>query len=231
MSEKRLIVNRADDRVKQMTDFSHPIIKSYAQKCNADFKVLSHKADIQTDSKVDDWITVFRTMEIYNLFDQYDRILHLDSDVLIHPKSPNIFDVVPEDQVGVLFEDRGSRRPHRLECLANAQKQFGDIEWTRGYPNSGVLLASKQHRNIFTKINGQYYTEWGGCDVMHGYNIKKHGYEVFELSYNWNHMSMFSEEWNGCANKFKSYIIHYAGPQTGKLNKMKEDWPIFKGSY
>jgi len=39
----------------------------------------------------------------------------------------------------------------------------------------------------------------------------KLGFEVHELSYKWNHMTMFSEPWNGNADRFESYIVHYAG--------------------
>ena len=35
--------------------------------------------------------------------------------------------------------------------------------------------------------------------------------EVKQLDYRWNHMTMFSEPWNDNADRFESFIIHYAG--------------------
>ena len=40
---------------------------------------------------------------------------------------------------------------------------------------------------------------------------RKNNYKFYELSYKWNHMTMFSEKWNKKADRFDSCIIHYAG--------------------
>ncbi|MCP3968244.1 MAG: hypothetical protein GY718_18185, partial [Lentisphaerae bacterium] len=59
-----------------------------------------------------------------------------------------------------------------------------------------------------------YIPRWEGFgydDAFIGYLIKKLKFPVYELSYKWNHMQMFSEPWNDNANRFDSYVIHYAG--------------------
>ena len=38
---KLLVTTNSDDKVKEMTDFTHPIIKHFAKKWGADFKVIS----------------------------------------------------------------------------------------------------------------------------------------------------------------------------------------------
>ena len=45
---KKLIVTRADDNIKEMTNITFPLIEEYAKKCGADFKVLSHTPEINT---------------------------------------------------------------------------------------------------------------------------------------------------------------------------------------
>jgi hypothetical protein len=49
----------------------------------------------------------------------------------------------------------------------------------------------------------------------------------------WNHMTMFSEPWNGNANRFDSYIIHYAGKgvfdKTSRMEQIKSDKDIIYG--
>ena len=67
-----------------------------------------------------------------------------------------------------------------------------------------------------------------GIDDIHlGYQIHKMGFEIQELPFQWNHMTMFSEGWNGYANRFDSYIIHYAGAGTfdesNRTNQIKND--------
>jgi hypothetical protein len=64
---------------------------------------------------------------------------------------------------------------------------------------------------MFKKINGKL---WGGFGFDSGhlsYQIAANRIPFHDLGYRWNHMTMFSEDWNGNADRFKSYIIHYAG--------------------
>ena len=80
-----------------------------------------------------------------------------------------------------------------------------------GYTNAGTFVVSKQHKNIFTPHNGEYWLDWGSADLHLSYNIHKYGHKIYELDFKWNHMTLFSEPWNNNADRFQSYIIHYAG--------------------
>jgi hypothetical protein len=89
---------------------------------------------------------------------------------------------------------------------------FRPVGWYRGYINTGFVVFNKIHQPIFDPIeDGQYWTGWGSDDIHLGYQIHRFGFKVHELSYKWNHMTMFSEPWNGSPSRFDSYIIHYAG--------------------
>lgn len=204
---KKLITVRADDFIKEMTNITFPIIKSFAKKWNAEFIELNHEPPVMTDDNG----SYFRIMKLYDLFNDYDRILNFDADIIINKSCPNIFDVVPYEKVGSIYEDRGTRRENRLKRIASIQKDYGNIQWSTDYVNSGVFLTSKCHRDIFTTIDGKYYTGDGSDDVHLGYQIHKLKFPIFELSYKFNHMTMFSEKWNNYANRFDSHIIHYAG--------------------
>jgi len=63
---------------------------------------------------------------------------------------------------------------------------------------------------MFTKINGQL---WNGefAQTHLNYQMMKFRYKYIDLGYKFNHMSIFSESWNGSPSRFDSYIIHYAG--------------------
>ena len=137
--------------------------------------------------------------------------MNLDSDILINHNCPNLFDIVPYECVGAIYEDKGSRAQDRHQRIEHTQEKFGDIGWTEGYPNTGVFLTSKPHKNIFEKIDGEYWTGRGFDDAHLGYQIYKHGHCFHELTFRHNNLTMFSESWNGSPNRFESYIIHYAG--------------------
>lgn len=204
---KKLIVSRADNNIKDMTDLTFPYIKEYAEICECDFKVLDQEPPIWSD----DNRPHFRIMALYDLFNDYDRILCIDSDVVLNKSIPNIFDIVPYEKVGITYEDKGTRASARRAIMIKAQKIFGDIEWREGYINTGFCIFSKIHKDIFQPINGFYYTDWGSDDVHLGYQLRKNNISVQDLGYKWNHMTMFSEGWNGSPDRFDSYVIHYAG--------------------
>tara|TARA_R110000824_G_scaffold2372_4_gene11141 strand:- start:272 stop:961 length:690 start_codon:yes stop_codon:yes gene_type:complete len=204
---KYCIVTRADDNIKEMTKLTFPGIQEYAERIGADFKVLSHTPPVMTD----DNRPHYRIFEVGNLLDEYDRILCLDCDVIINKDCPNIFDVVPVNKVGSIFEDKGTRKPDRLTKIRGIQNKWGDVNWVEGYTNAGTFVVSKQHKNIFTTHNDKYWLDWGSADLHLSYNIHKYGHKIHELDFKWNHMTLFSEPWNNNADRFKSYIIHYAG--------------------
>lgn len=220
---KLLITTRSDEKTKEWEALTHPVLKDYAKKVNADFLVLDDKYDAKDAvGGIGNGVYQFRIFEHYNLHEEYDRILSIDNDLLITPKCPNVFDYVPYDSIGTIYEDVGSRKPYRRQCMIKAQQKFGFVDWADGYVNTGFFLTSKCHRDIFQKINNQYFVDWGTDDVHIGYLIKKYKLKVKELSYKWNHMTMFSESWNNNADRFDSYVIHYAGKGVFDLQNVKD---------
>lgn len=203
---KNLIVTRCDRNIQWQADITHDLIKDYAVRCNADFEILSHETSLPGDGR---WH--YRIMKCYDLFGDYDRILHIDTDILVSPRCPDIFKITNPQKVASVFEDKGSRLPARLECIKKIQGLYGNVGWERGYINTGFFLSSKIHRDIFLPINGEFYNDIGYDDVHLGYQINKHKFELEELSYKWNHMTMFSESWNNKSDRFNSHVIHYAG--------------------
>ena len=223
---KLAIVTRCDDNLKAMSDITMPIIEKYAKKCNADLHILSHIPTVNTwDNKPH-----YRILECIDLLDKYDRILALDCDMIINKDCPNIFNIVPEDMIGSIYEDKGSRKSDRMERIKDIQNAFGNVGWVENYTNAGTFIFSKQHKNILMPVEAEYWNERGSVDVHLSYNIHKYNFKVFELSYKWNHMTMFSESWNGNANRFNSHIIHYAGGGifdsnvSTKLEQIKKDY-------
>jgi lipopolysaccharide biosynthesis glycosyltransferase len=223
---KLLITTRADEGVAAFSDITHPIFKNYASKVSADFMVLDHT----TDCHDGDGRWHYRIMKHYELHEKYDRILHLDTDMLLLPSCPNLFEEVPEDSIGSIYEDVGSREPVRKDVINQVQQKYGDIGWREGYINTGTFLTSKQHRDIYRKIDNYYWVGWGYDDAHMGYLIKKNKFKVCQLSYKYNHMAMFNEPWFGMPDRFDSHIIHYAGRgvfESGigsKLHQLQSDY-------
>lgn len=218
---KRLVVTRADSKIQNWIDITHPIIKNYADRCNADFKVINN--EVQNNSRA------YAIFQLYELFDTYDRILQIDTDTVIMKDCPNLFDFVKENMIGTIYEDVGSRKNHRRKLIQEVQNQRDNVNWISGYINTGVFILSKEHREVLNP-EGNLWDGFGYDDVEIGYRIHKFGFNVQELPYKFNHMGMFSEEWNGFHSRFNSNIIHYAGngfnPVIDRFKVMESDYNI-----
>ena len=83
------------------------------------------------------------------------------------------------------------------------------------------------HRDIFNLKEEDLWMDLGYDDVELGYQINKNGYKIKELPFFWNHMSMFSEEWNNYKSRFDSYILHYDGrghlPNIDRTEQIRQD--------
>lgn len=203
-----LMATCADESVMKYACYTLPIFRMYAKKWDARFKIL----DDQLYNRMGFAMWNYRTMEFHNLLEIYDRIVYMDSDIVINKTCPNIFDAVPSDTVGLVFEDKGSRLQERRRRIVLVKTAFGGNEqWMAGFPNGGFYVVSRCHRNIFTKINGRLYDGPGYDGSHYMYQIIKFGYKYADLGYKFNHMSMFSESWNGSPSRFDSHILHYAG--------------------
>jgi len=211
----------------KMWDIAKKTVELYCKNYKLPLEIiLKKKYDI---NGYNNSFNFFEKNQIYDLFEKYDRILRLDWDLIITPHCPNLFDVVPEDKIGVVFEDVGSRKPDRRHRIIQIQKKLGDLGWRRGYLNSGVVVASKQHKEIFhTTLEDIELIEKCNLKVSKeqtylNYTIRKLEFKIHNLSFKYNHTSMFSEFWNGFPDKLKSFIIHYAGDKNA-LKKMKLDY-------
>ena len=220
---KNLIVTRADSKIKNWSDITHPIMEKYAERCNADFKVISNE--------VDDNSRAYAIFQLYDLFNDYDRILQIDTDTLIMNHCVDLFKLVPDDMVGTIYEDVGSRKLHRQELINKIQDQRNDVNWESGYINTGVFVLSKMHKEVLNP-EGKLWDGFGYDDVEIAYRIHKFGFKIFELDYNYNHMSMFSEQWNNFHSRFDSNIIHFAGNgfdnRINRFDQMVADYNILK---
>ena len=119
--KKLAVVTRADDVVKEWAKFTHPLFKKYAEECNAEFLVISGEPPfLDHDNQPH-----YRLLMIYKLLEKYDRILHLDTDMIINKGCPNIFEEVPENMIGIIYEDVGVRTADRRRKIQIIHGQVG----------------------------------------------------------------------------------------------------------
>lgn len=192
-----------------LAEVTHPTILTYALKIGAEFIVWRDTSKHQ--------IPAYQKLEIGGLLEKYDRVAYIDTDIIIRPDAPNIFDIVPETHVGMFEEGAFMDRRGAMKALVN------DVEWvTRGtYYNAGVVVVSKIHRDIFVQptIEVDNFMD----QTYLNYMLYKSGHPVFNLPYRFNRMIWLDRSGE---NRLDSYFLHYAGVLSNgvdAIEQVKED--------
>lgn len=204
--------------------FTLKSIKNYAKKINADFLNI-------TESDPDFITQKWNKFKIYELLNEYKRIIYLDIDLIVRDDCPNLFEIVPENCLGMF--DEGRYAP-RFDFLMDASSYYNKPlkEWNGKFYNSGVMVISRIHKQMFHIPKG--------IDVIQTdqpyINLKINNDEIkmFDLHYDFNRMSIL-DKFTGIS-RLNSYIVHYAGAPrdlvfnvlSGDIEKWKQDAPEYK---
>jgi len=197
---------------ESIAELTHPFLKRYAEKCGADFIVLNG-SEISTFPVVTPHYLKFK---LYDLLKDYDRIIYLDTDIVVSPTAANLFEIVNEKRIGLLDEAKYQERSGLVARMAEVKSL--DIQGLdlRSYFNTGVMVLSKQHRPLFAPFFRAPLPTDGFFEQTYlNYRIAKQHSQAprtFGLHYlsNWhNWMSFF---WGpNLEMRLLGHFIHYAG--------------------
>jgi lipopolysaccharide biosynthesis glycosyltransferase len=184
---------------------THPTLKAYADRIGADFLCID-----ESNCSTPHWMK----FEIFNLLNKYERIIYLDTDLIVRDDCPDLFEVVPVSELGMFNEAQftGGRQTAMYEICKAYDTVLPD--WDGKYYNSGVMVISRTHKYLFKKPDEE---EFGFYEQSY-LNLRIAQKEIWmcDLEYQFNRM--------GCMDavtgeeRHASYIIHYAGcPQPESL--------------
>lgn len=197
---------------QKISKFTLPSIKRYADKIGADF---INVTDFNPNYITQKWNKFY----IYELLNTYKRILYLDVDLIIREDCPSLFDIVPETKLGMFNEGRYAPR---LEYLEQASDYYKEVlpKWDGKFYNSGVMVISRIHKQIFKLPKGIDFVETDQPYI--NLRIQKDKIEMFDLDYKYNRMDILD---SFCGiSRLDSYIVHYAGaPKDMIFNVLKKD--------
>lgn len=230
MMEKRAVVTLCiGEKAEKYAKFTHEPMKKYARRLNADF-IVYNKPVVNFKSAKNFNPILFEKYQVHDTLGTHDKVLFLDTDILVTPQAPDIFSLTPRDKVGCVLEDFGTEKEDRRNLIKKVQDVLGDVGWSEGFMNSGVFVVSKAHRDVF-----KMYKEYGFYDGEYeqtntNWYIKKAGFEFFSLSYKFNFMGLM-RVYYGPEHR-EAYFIHYAGkggifPWVDKIEQLKNDYMYF----
>ena len=194
-----LVIGQESEEIYSLSQHS---LQSYAKRIGADFACIRER--IFSDRNIPPHYSKLRIKEY---LESYDRVLFLDCDVIVSSNTPNIFEMIPEDTIGVVNE---GALVDRSEAISQVQNYLGHIEsWDSDYFNSGVILVSKLHQDLFTDPE-KFYLNWKA-------RFLKYKIYYFDKKYNY-----FFHEGASLSSASSAYIVHFAG-WGFQLPKTQED--------
>jgi lipopolysaccharide biosynthesis glycosyltransferase len=206
---------------------THPFMRSYAEKIGADFQVITI-AETKTD------IEYYEKFQLYSYLERYERVIFLDTDLLVSPQCPDLFSVVPETHFGAFLVSQYSN--FHDSAIRISQEILGNIDWNAKYFNSGVMVFSKAHREVFSYQDSEFKT-WSSHSRSHdgtfldqtllNYRVFKAEIPFFDIGYFYNHTTAPRNS----SLRFRSHIIHYPGKghrKGGKLEQIRKDAYVLK---
>ena len=187
MKKNCLLTILYGDYYQKLSSLTYPTIESYAKKIDCDFVIGTHMLDV------------------YELLNQYERIIYVDTDLIIRDDCPNLFNITPKDKLGMFNEGKYIDKKSKIQEVAKFYCE--DIQkWDGKYYNSGIMVISRIHKQLFRKIanmSGDKMEEYFNLRIC----IDK--IEMFDLSYNFNRLPFLDKEIG--IHRLNSYIVHYSG--------------------
>ena len=218
-----LVTTCVNEYQKNISQYTISNMKDYAKRIGTEF-VCIDKADISQDHPE------LEKFKIFNLLNQFDRIIYFEIGVLIRDDCPNLFDMIPYDHFGA-FND-GAFIDHSKDMKIITEKFRAEItDWNRQYLNTNVMIISRCHKFLF---------DMPPIDVIDldisallNFRIIRNKTKVKPLTYQYNRMP-FVDELTG-EHRLASYIVNYTNvnPQAKEiaLKKDSEEWGKVSPNY
>lgn len=230
-----------------MRKLTYPWIIDYAERIGADFINIARCFGDRFLG-----IPNYEKLQCISLLDIYDRVIYLDSDIIVSPHCPNLFDTVPSDQIGAFMASRYTNLHNHTNT--EVMRALGEIDWRRESRdgstlesfNSGVLILSKPQQpaleqalsaaEIWCRYRGEHSPQTLLKDQpVLNYIVQKNKLRIMDITYRFNHTNARGKS----PDRFASHMIHYAGVshrqgkrlwKTSKLTKMRIDAAIFSSA-
>jgi lipopolysaccharide biosynthesis glycosyltransferase len=186
---------------QKMGEITHPLMRAYAKRIGADFEVIMKQKISQTTPH-------WEKFQIHDFLNRYDRILFLDTDIIVRSDCPNLFEMVPENAMGA-FDESAHYTDARVR-MELAMKEYGiDVmpQWDGRYFNTGVMVISRGHGRIFEKPQ-QEIDNFYEQTYLNLVFVREH-IQMHPLDFRFNRMHPMNAHTG--EPRLSSYIVHYAG--------------------
>ncbi len=216
MKDRVIVTSVIGEKFEAIWKLTGPTIEAYADRIGADLIVFKENPHETSPH----WVK-FGLYDI--LHKMYKRAAWIDADIIIRKDAPDIFEIVPEDRLGIFNEGRFA--PRALAIHEAMQVYKVDLpDWDRvSYFNTGVMVISQDQRHLFNPPEGIKRQKYNfGEQTYLNLRIQQRKVPIFELSHHFNRMSILDSITG--ISRLASWFVHYAAyPDDKILAVIKED--------
>ncbi len=218
-TERRVIVQVAfGPKSKRELAIGGPSIEAYARRIGADYKVLD-ESDMAGGQPPP---VEFAKFQCLDLIRQYDRAMALDTDTVMREGAPDVFQIVPADHLGVVFESEHMDRKGMIEVM----RESFDLSQTQDkgrYFNSGVMVLGRSAYDLFeTGLQETMFRHPNYEQTFLNARALKMGLPLYPLEKEFNYIASFdsphSPDWR------HAWLVHLAGSWTMSAAQEHEFW-------
>lgn len=206
--------------------FARKCLRQYARKIGADLKIIdSPKNKIPGLSPFNFSKVAWAQKFLLNTYlKNYDRVLYMDADIIIHPDAPDIFATYSDRSKVYMFNEGAIE--NRIKEYNDIGSHLGNIEvpevdGQKVYFNAGVILFSKESDYLkFTDVKEVEKI----CNKINFYEQTYFNYLIFKnklgygmLDANFNRMIISGPAYK----RFEASFIHHAGGSYSSRSKFR----------
>ncbi len=211
--------------------FSHHIFRRYAERYNYDFVIINERKIRYRPYLLKPRFAIhLEKYQLYDIIPEYDRVVYLDSDVLISSDCPDLAEVVDITDLGCAFEDVGDAAWKRREEMIKAQTKLGPLRKPfHGFFNAGVMVLSEIHRELF-RFDPELLAggRWPDQTSLN-YHAVRLGYSLMDLGQDWITLPVYDHQWQDRKKRCSVKMIHYAGIENKHM--MEIDYATVENSW
>ncbi|SRR6266852_974561 len=120
--KKTLWTVNIDNYAPEVTALTYPLLRRYAEKCSAEFRVIS-------DRKFPDWPPAYEKLQIHELGRDSDWNIYIDSDAVVHPGLFDITNHLTPDTVCHNAKDMAGNRWKYDQYFRRDGRHIGSCNW------------------------------------------------------------------------------------------------------
>ena len=201
-SDVAVCVIPANESAMDLLDVSRDSIKSYAEKCGADYIEL-------TGDQCEEW-PLGNKFRLYHVTSIYEKTVFFDCDVIIGGNAPDLFRITPNDKISAYDEfNDWSNQDWIIDQYRRINVGFDrdvDFNIPTFMINSGVLVIPKSCSEYYKQPDEPYPRLW--CFDQQYLSMNLPNDKFFRLDRRWNNTFTSIDFWDHIE---KSYVFHING--------------------